>query len=287
MILVTGATGNFGNAAIQYMLKKGTAAANIAALVRDEARASGLKAQGITIRKGNYDSYNSLLDAMDEVEKLLLVSGSDPLHRTKQHQQVIDAARESGVKHIAYTSYERKNDSGDLPIAAVAQSHLATEAHLKSSGLSYTILRNNLYTDFISIFIGERVLESGISFPAGDGRFAPATRNDMAEAAAVVMTENGHENRSYGISGVENISFQDVAAILSKLSRTTVSYTPDEEAYKTALRRTRIPEVAVDAFVSFAQTIKAGEFEARHTDLDKLLKRKPVSVMEYFEQVRL
>ena len=106
-ILVTGATGHFGKAAIEFLLKKGTPATSIAALVRDEAKAENLNRLGIELRKGDYDDYASLVKAFTGVDNLLLVSSNDINNRSVQQANAVKAATEAGVKHILYTSFVR------------------------------------------------------------------------------------------------------------------------------------------------------------------------------------
>ncbi len=184
MILVTGATGNLGKSTIDYLLTKGFSSTNIVALVRDEEKAADLKAKGIALRTGDYDNYDQLVTAFRGVEKLLLVSGSDIANRTKQQANAVNAAKEAGVNHILYTSFERKNETETSPISFVAASHISTENLIKQSGMAYTIFRNNLYMDVLPWFFGENVIETGIFLPAGETQAALTLRDDMAEAAA-------------------------------------------------------------------------------------------------------
>ena len=162
MILITGATEHFGKATIDHLLKKGIPAHTIAALVRDEAKATELKAKGIQIRLGDYNNYASLQSAFAGIEKLLLVSSSDLQDRLKQQENAVKAAREARVKHIIYTSFARKNETDSSPIASVGKAHLETERLIKASGIPYTLLLNSLYTDMLPIFFGEQVLQTGI-----------------------------------------------------------------------------------------------------------------------------
>jgi NAD(P)H dehydrogenase (quinone) len=111
MILVTGATGHFGKSTIDFLLKKGISSTNIVALVRDEEKAADLKNKGVVLRIGDYDNYTSLVNAFKGVEKLLFVSGSDIFKRGAQHQNVVTAAKEAGVQHIVYTSFQGKNET--------------------------------------------------------------------------------------------------------------------------------------------------------------------------------
>ena len=132
MILVTGATGHFGNAVIDFLLKKGTEANQISALVRNVQKAEDLKNKGIDLRTGSYDNYASLVSAFKGVDKLLFVSGSEVPNRLSQHENVVKAAKEAGVKHIVYTSFERKDETETSPLWGVAQSHLQTEKWLRT-----------------------------------------------------------------------------------------------------------------------------------------------------------
>jgi NAD(P)H dehydrogenase (quinone) len=285
-ILVTGATGNFGKTTIDFLLEKGIVATNISALVRDEAKASELKAKGITIKVGDYDNYDSLLAAFKDVDKLLLVSGTDLQNRSKQQLNLVKAAREAGVKHILYTSFERKNETETSPIAFLAQSHIDTDNAIKASGMTYSIFRNNLYLEVLPMFFGEQVLETGIFFPAGDTAAAFVSRNDLAEAVANVLVSENNESKEYAMNNVINYSIKDNADILSKITNTTVNYTsPSLEVYSDVLTKAGVPGEYVGMFVGFAAAIEQGEFYADSTDLENLLGRKPVSLEDFLKQV--
>lgn len=285
-ILVTGATGNFGKAAIDFLLKKGISANNIFALVRDKEKAEVLKSKGINLKIGNYDNYDSLIEAFKGIDKLLLVSGSDVVNRGKQHENAIKAAKEAGVKHIMYTSFERKNETETSPITMIAKAHIDTEKTIKASGLDYTLFRNNLYMDVLPMFLGEQVLETGIFFPAGETKSAFVLRNDLAEATAHVLATEGHVNKEYVMSNTINYSLQDVADILSKITNNTIAYTsPDANVYINTLSNAGVPMEYVGMFAGFAEAIKQGEFNTSKTDLEDLLGRKPVTLETFLRQV--
>lgn len=285
-ILITGATGNFGGAAIAHLLKQGFPAANISALARNEEKAQDLKKKGVDIRLGNYDDYGSLVSAFEGVDKLLLVSGTDLEKRLVQHKNAVNAAKEAGVNHFFYTSFERKNESEDSPIAKVARAHIETEKQMKDSGMSYTIFRNNIYMDMIPVFAGENVTETGLYFPAGDTGVAFALRKEMAEAAANVLTGKGHENKEYHFSNTENITFSEIGDIISEATGKAIPYTdPGNKEYLDTLLDNGVPKEMAEMSASFAEGMKQGEFKADHTDLDKLLGRKPTTAQEFLKQV--
>ena len=185
MILVTGATGQLGKIVIENLIDK-TAAKGIAALVRDESKAADLKDKGVDIRVGNYDDIASLDQAMQGIDKVLLISGTDEEHRVQQHQNVVDAAKRAGVQFIAYTGRFMKDP--DASANHLMDGHFKTEALIKASGLTYALFQNALYMDSLPLFLGgKQVFETGIAIPAGQGKVAYALRSDLGEAIANVL----------------------------------------------------------------------------------------------------
>ncbi|MCH7415056.1 SDR family oxidoreductase [Belliella sp. R4-6] len=286
MILITGATGQLGQLTIENLLRKGVNPNEITALVRDKSKAEDLKSKGLKIKEGNYGDYESLKSAFQGVEKLLLISSSDTVNRSKQHENAVSAAIESGVKQLLYTSFFSNNPTDSSPISFVSESHLHTVKLIKESGTPYTILENNLYLEMLPIFFGEKVLENGIYLPAGEGKGAFASRADMAEAIGNVLIEAGHEGKSYNFSNVENVSISDIADILSKITNKTVAYiNPSKSEYESTLENAGVPSEYIGMFAGFSEAISNGEFETNKSDLEKLLKRKPLSAEVYLKKV--
>lgn len=287
MIAVTGATGQFGKSVIDFLLEKGISSTKIIALVRDESKATDLKDKGVELRIGDYDNYASLVNAFKGVEKLLFVSGSDIVKRGTQHQNVVTAAKEAGVQHIVYTSFQGKNETESSPLWLVAQSHLQTEGWLKESGMDHTILKNTLYMDFIPTFIGENVLETGLIYlPAGNGKVGAVLRSEMAEASANILTSSDHVGKTYRFTNHEAISYQEVAQYLSDITGKEINYTsPSAEEYAHTLTGYGVPGDIVGLFSSFAIAQANGELETVGSDLEQLLGRKPTSVKTFLHQV--
>lgn len=284
MILITGATGQLGKATIDSLLKK-IPASGIAALARDEHKAAELRSKGIDVRIGDYTNKDSLLAAFNGVEKVLLISASEVTERIQQHINAIDAAKKAGVTHLIFTSVDMK-DMSNSAISFLSQSYMQTDTYLKESGLTYTILHNTLYSDMIPIYIGEKALETGVFFPAGEGKVPFATRSDMGEAAAVVLTTNGHENKEYILSADTTYSFGDVATMLSELSGNSVRYIdPPKDVYVEQLTSMGVPEMYITFFAAFAEAIKRDEFNTGRSDMEQLLGRKPTPLKEYLQSV--
>ena len=285
MILITGATGHFGTATINSLLEKGVSASDITALVRDENKGAGLKEKGIQIKIGDYHNYDSLKEALQGVDQLLLISSSDLNERLKQHQNVINAAKESGVKQIVYTSIDIESFSASV-IPLVSQIHSDTADYLKASGIPYTLLNDTLYADLLPHFAGERVLETGIFFPAGDGKAPFVARAEMAEAAAVVLTTEGHENKEYAITADTAYSFTEIAAMITEITGKEVQYLkPEADAYIAQLVKAGVPEGDAGFFAGFGVAISKAEFDTKRSDLATLLGRKPQGLKEFLQTI--
>ena len=283
MILVTGATGHLGNAAIQSLLKKGVPAQEITALVRDENKAAGLKDQGVQIKIGTYNDYDSLKAALQSVDKFLLVSSNEMVDRLVQHKNAIDAAIENGVKHIVYTGIDIDNYETTV-IPFVSQIHKDTVDYLEQVGIPYTVLDNTLYADSIGLFSGEIFLETGIFFPAADGKTPWVARSEMGEAAAVVLTTPGHEGKHYAITAPTAYSFGEIAQMLSKITGKDVKYhKPDLDTYIETLVNAGVPKDIASFLGGFGTAIGKGEFDTNRSDLKELLGRDPQTLEEFLK----
>ncbi|MGF7042672.1 SDR family oxidoreductase [Mucilaginibacter lappiensis] len=284
MILVTGATGHLGNAAIQSLLEKGVSAIEITALVRDENKAVNLSEKGVQLKTGNYNDYDSLVDALEGVDKLFLISSNDVTADTlAQHKNVINAAKKNGVQHILYISQEI-NDDERTAIPFVIKAHRGTAEYIKRSGFAYTIFNDTLYADSIDKFAGEGFLEKGIFFPAGDGKVPFVPRTDIGEAAAVVLTTPGHENKTYAITANTAYSFEDIAGFLTDITGKKVPYLkPDLDTYSNALSNAGVPKEVVGFLGAFSTAISNGEFDTQKSDLEYLLGRKPTELKKFLK----
>lgn len=277
MILVTGASGQLGTEVITFLIKN-VPSDQIAALVRDEAKAETLKKKGVDIRLGNYDDPTTLQKAMQGINKVLLISGLDE-NRLQQHQNVVDAAKVAGVSFLGYTGVSLQGI--DQSANAYMKSHFQTEDYIKASGIPYAFFRNTLYLDGIPLFAGEQVFENGIYLPAGDGKVPYALRSEMAEGIANRLVEEDQQSAIYEVTGADAYSFQDIATALSELSGKEIPYVnADPAEYEATLKQFGVPEYMIALVAGFAEDIKNGKHENAYPDLEKLLGRKPTGLKE-------
>ncbi|GAB3962159.1 SDR family oxidoreductase [Spirosoma harenae] len=280
MILVTGATGGLGHQTIDFLLTT-TPAAKIGALVRNVSKATDLVKRGVDVRQADYFDYPALVKAFQGFDKVLLVSAVAFTDRVRQHQNVIDAAKEAGVKHLLYTSIQR---STDFVLAEVTESDLATEAYLKASGLLYTILKNGYYFEGLGHLIGNQVPDTEIRFPAGDGKIAFVKRAELAAATAELLTSDGHEDKEYTLSGSEAYSFADIAREFSALAGRPIAYTSiEDDLYIAQKVAAGLPEVVATFLAQWGAATQDGMLASTHDTLERLLGRKPTSLREYLQ----
>jgi len=285
-ILITGATGNLGKSVIKHLLKK-IDSKNLAILVRDVKKVESLKSEGVDVRIGDYKNYESLVQAFQGIEKLYFISGSDFEGRSQQHSNVVKAAKEAGVKHVIYTSFQRKNETETSPISFVVADHIETEKWLKESGMSYTILKHNLYLDMLPLFISDRLLETGTIYqPAGIGKAAFTLRDDMAEVAAHILASNGHENKEYDITSDKAYSYADIATIIAEVTKKEIRYiSPSVEEFDAKLTEAGVPKPYIGLFAGFSQAMEQGELDNTNSVIEQLIGRKATSAEAYLKEV--
>lgn len=272
-IAITGATGQLGRIAVEK-LKGKTAAENLVALVRTPEKANDL---GIEARAFDYSKPEILVDSLKGIDKLFLISGNEIGQREIQHKNVINAAKQAGVKEIVYTSLLHAATSK----MALAPEHLATEKYLETSGLKYTILRNGWYTENYAGSIPGSIQAGAFIGSAGDGKVSSATREDFAEAAAVVLTTNGHENKIYELAGDKAYTLADLAEEVSKQTGNNLPYQNLTQAeYTAALVSMGLPESFAKVLVDSDLNAEKGSLYSDDKTLSKLIGRPTTSLEE-------
>lgn len=275
MIAVTGASGNLGRLVIEHLLERRTPPDQIIALVRDSDKAADLASLGIEVRHADYDLPNTLQPALADVEKLLLISSSEIGQRLQQHQNIINAAKYADVGQLLYTSILH----ADTSQVALATEHIATERFIHEIGIPHLILRNGWYMENYTADL-DQIIESGTLYgAAGKGRVAAATRNDYAEAAAVLLTEDHGIDRVFELCGDEPFNYDELASAIGKIAGTDVVYqNMDPEAYTQALVQSGLSLAAAMSISDADEGVARGELDSNSTDLTDLLHRPTTSL---------
>lgn len=276
-IVVTGATGKLGGLVVQNLLRRGVAADQIVAAGRNRDRLDELATLGVRVAQIDLDDPGSLNDAFAGADRLLLVSGSEVGERVGQHQNAITAAVAAGVGLVAYTSVAGA-DTTSLQLAA---DHVATEAALRSAGVPFVALRNGWYLENYTEQLPTYLEQGAILGSAGDGLISAATRGDYADAAAAVLTSDGHEGAVYELGGDAAFTMSDLAAEIARQASVTVGYkdlAPD--AYADVLVEVGLPEPLAAMLADNDRAVAAGELHVESGDLRRLIGRPTTSMSE-------
>lgn len=285
-LVITGVTGQLGGLVVKHLLEKGVSPDQIRGVAREPEMAAGLREQGIEIMQGDYDDPSSLLKAFEGGSKLLFVSAPsyDNTLRVRQHASVVEAARNAGVGQIVYTSiaFPEKMKLG------LENVHLATEYMIKTTNIPHTFLRNAFYLEILVNPSLQGILASGaLVTSAGTGRMNYVTRNDLALAAATVLSSEGHANRIYELASPQPFSYAEFAELLSKVAGKPVEYrsVSPQQAYD-GLVQAGVPEAGAGFLVhGVYAAIAEGQFSPASNDLVELIGSAYTSLEEAVRRV--
>jgi NAD(P)H dehydrogenase (quinone) len=271
VIAVTGATGGLGGRVARRLAERRAAQRLV---VRDPARAPELA--GAEVETGSYDDGEGLRRAFDGTRTLFMVSASEAPDRVRLHANVVDAAVAAGVERVVYTSF-----FGAAPDCTFTfgRDHWHAEEHIRASGMGYTFLRDNLYIDFVPLMVGA---DGAIRGPAGDGRVAAVARDDIADVAVAALLGDGHEGRSYDMTGPEALTLAEVAEELSRAAGRTIRYQAEtlEEAYASRASY-GAPGWEVDGWVTTYVAIANGDLQEVSGDVAAVAGHPPMRLAEF------
>jgi NAD(P)H dehydrogenase (quinone) len=210
MILVTGAAGKTGKAVVRALAAMGSA---VRALVRRPEQASALKALGVAdVSLGSFEDAHALSASMVAVRAVYHICPNVSPDEVKFALAVIAAARSHKVKRFVYHSV--------LQPRIEAMPHhwekMRVEEILLSENFELTVLQPAAYMqNFLAAW--PEVVKDGvlrIPYPAAT-RLSLVDLEDVAAAAATVLTEGGHGGATYELVGTIGLSQNDVAAAIT------------------------------------------------------------------------
>jgi NAD(P)H dehydrogenase (quinone) len=306
MLAVTGASGEIGRKVATRLAALGVPQRLI---VRDSTRAPSLPGTEV-VEASSYGNATAMLQALTGVQTLFLVSARDrfgvahasarnhtappPYNRLQQHYTAIDAAAAAGVRHIVYLSVVKAAPHATF---ILARDHYHTEQHIRASGMLFTFLRTGLYTDNVPQCVSS---DGVIRAPAGTGRAAWVTRDDIADVAVAVLTGTGHARHTYDVTGPEAITMAKTAEILSAAVGQKIIYqaqTPQEaRAHRTTSRLEKfnaerlmltgqgLDDYEVEVFVTHFLQIAAGDLADVSTTVPELTGHPAQSLEQYLRQ---
>lgn len=275
MIGVTGANGQLGRLVLKQLAK--LTSGPIRALVRSPEKAGDLASSQVSVVKADYNAPDTLSAALEGVERLVLISGSEVGQRVPQHSAVIEAAQAAGVKFIVYTSILNVETSTLM----LAREHLETEKLLKESGVSHAALRNSWYLENYFGTVATALQHGAVFGASGDGVIAAAAREDYAEAAASVITGADLTTRTYELAGKPGFTLADLAAEISSQTGRDIPFNnlPEAGYAEMLVSAAGLPEMFARVVADADRGAAAGELDNASTDLETLLGHpsKPLS----------
>jgi NAD(P)H dehydrogenase (quinone) len=280
MIVVSGASGQFGRRSVQLLLGL-VDAAEVVAVTRTPGRAADL---GVAVRQADFDDPGGLVAAFAGTQRLLLVSTGEVRtdgYRIRQHTNAIRAASRAGVEYVVYTSLTGA-DRPDHPVGVPMADHAATERALAESGLAYTVLRNNMYTDLL-LYAARAAVASGVlASNRGGGATGYVTRDDCAATAAAVLVRGGPRGCLLDVTGPQAVSDDQVAAMLSEVTGRRVRYQSltDEQVVADGIGQGRPPLIA-QTVAGFGRAAREGLFDVVTDVVERIGGRRPTSVADF------
>ncbi|ASK26403.1 NAD(P)-dependent oxidoreductase [Neisseria chenwenguii] len=282
-IAVTGASGNIGG-----MVARRLAEQHFPLLLplRNPAKAPDLP--GCEVRVCSYGDEAAAKTALASTEVLFMVSAAESPTREAEHESMVRAAKAAGVAHIVYLSFAGAAENSTFTLA---RTHAATEAFIRASGLRYTFLRDNFYSEMMAELADSDGIISG---PSENGRVTCVSQWDVAEAAANVLADlaNGntqHVNQTYTLSGSEALTLAEIAAQLSAHTGRAFRFHNETVAKAFASRCAAYPgtpDWEIEAWVSTYTAIAAGELAEVSPDLEKLIFRRPTTFREVLTRIK-
>lgn len=277
-IVVTGATGQLGRLTVEALLRRGIPAADIIATGRDIAGIKDLADRGITVRRADFADTDGLAEAFAGAERLLLISASVPVgERVANHRRVIDAAASAGVSLVAYTS----TTHADTATTVIGATHRETEAYLRDRGIPSVLLRNGWYLEDHTSQLPQILQNGAVVGAAGEGRISAASRADYAEAAAAVLTAEGHTGAVYELGGDESFTLTELAAAISAAAGKQVTYADLPVAdFAQVPASAGLPAELAEVLADADRGMNRGEMYTDSGDLRRLIGRPPVTLAE-------
>lgn len=279
MILITGATGTVGREVARELLAKSVP---FRVMVRRDGAADGLRARGVEIARGDFAAPDSVRAALRGVERAFLLSPSSPA-QAAQEIAFVDAARAAGVRHVVKLSVLAADRA---PEVVLMRWHSQVERHLADSGLAFTLLRPNSFQQNLVRSNAPTVAAEGALYAsAGAAAISMVDARDIGAVAAAVLTEEGHDGRTYDITGPEAVSYGQIADRLSTLLGRAVNHvSPPDDAARAAMVAQGVPEWYADGLVALFAFYRRGGGAAVADTIERLIGRPPRTLDAYLAE---
>jgi len=267
MILVTGATGHIGKELIPQLLEAGE---RVRVLVRDANKVAHLD-ERVERAIGDLNQPESLTAAMQGVDRIFLIT-----FETQQDVNVIAQAKQAGVSQIVKLSSLEATDHE----IQIGKWHFEREELIRASGLDCTFLRPGMFMSNFTEWWGDSIKQQGaVFFPGGKGQVAPVDPRDVADVAARVLTQSGHNGQSYELTGSELLSMGEIVQVIAKAFGTPLTYTNIPPfAAKMFMLKNGMDKKLVNALMEMMAYLRKNKSAIVTDTVEKILARSPRSL---------
>ena len=261
-ILVTGGTGRVGSEVIKALLKHNV---SVRALVRKQ-EASTTMPEGIEVSLGDLLDPVAVRKSLDGIDKVYLLNAVVPDELT-QGLIAYDLAKKLKLKQIVYHSVFKVEEFKDVPHFAAK---LAIENALHEFNLPFTIIRPNYFFQN-DVSLKDALKNAGMyPMPLGTPGVSAVDTRDIAEAAAIALTSDGHLGKTYNLNGPEILSGSKVASIWSRLLGKEIGYPGENlDSFEDQMRKSAPSWSAFDIRMMFQGYLERG-FVAEDADVETL-----------------
>ncbi len=275
MILLTGATGNVGGAAAQALIAKRI---EFRVLVRDQDKLPANVLEHADVHVGDLAQPDNLVHALSGIDKALLVTPNGE-HQANIEAAFVDCAVQRGVKQLVkVSSMEAAPDAA----SAIPLAHYRTEQRIQASAAEWTMLRPNFYMQNLLLYAAAIRATGTLSLPLGSTRVAMIDARDVGKVAATALSESGHENRCYELSGPALTDFHEVVRILSQCANTEVAYAAQSlDDFRATLSQFVPSSWQIDALVALFDTIARGALSRTSGAVEDILGEPPKTLQSF------
>lgn len=275
MILVIGATGTAGREVIRQLTSAGV---RTRAFIRNPAKGISVKSSLVEIAVGDFNSLQSIQRALDGIDKTYLATPSDP-RQVEWEGSVVRAARESNVQYIVKLSTLGADTSSPL---SMSRWHGEAEVIIENSGIPYTFLRSHNFMQNTLSLAPSFVSENVIRAPLKNGRVSMVDARDIATAAATLLIRSEQPERIYRITGLEALSYRDVADKISTVLGKTIRFLSiSYDEARQAMLSVGTPDWLADDLILLYRHFEEGQ-GARITDDFMRLTGRPATTFDQF-----